>query len=223
MASPKNINKSKKTGTLGAIDNYKDQFVSINLKKTTYFGLGNDEGEMKLWLSPENWFDKMPENLTNKEADQIAQGIADGRIVLGQVWMPPVDKKKEVLDKYVKLLSEYPGLTPEFKEIIISLFRYKEEGNYTALEIFKAMLDKEKNTRNRPPFIAYLNDAIEAYVGPVQLVQDYPDDPENYKVTIDAGVVIASDREEKPEPNEFDFKGFDDPDHRSKVITEALG
>lgn len=210
-------------GTLGVIDGYKDQFVSINLKMETYFGLGlRDGGQKKLWLSPENYFDLVPEDLTDKEREQLGFAISSGKIVLGKVWIPPLDKDKGVIDKYVKALSDSLGLTKEFKEKMVNLFRYKEEGNYTALEIYKAMLEKEEKTRSRPDFLTYLKDAINAYVGPVQLVEDFPDDPGNYSVVIDDGVVVSSDRKEKPDPGKLDFKGFDDPERRSEMITKAL-
>lgn len=214
----------KKLGTLGIINNYKDQFVSINLKKATYFGLGeNEDQSKKLWLSPENYFDLVPDNLTNEEVEALGVAISDDKVVLGKVWLPPVDKDKKVIKKYLSMLSEATVLTEEFKEKIVSLFRYKEEGHYTALEIFKAMLDKEKKTRDRPTFVAYLNDAIGAYIGPVQLVQDYPDDPDNYSVVIDDGVIVSTDRKEKPKADALEFKGFDNPERRSEVITKALG
>ncbi len=223
MAKRKAAKAVKKPGTLGVINDYKDQFVSINLKVETYFGLGErEDGTKKLWLSPENWFDMVPDDLTESEIGQLGVAIQNSTVVLGKIWIPVIDKDKKVLDKYIRMLSDYTGLTQEFKDVIVSLFRYKEEGNYTALEIFKAMLEREKKTRNRPTFVAYLNDAIGSYIGPVQLVEDFPDDPDNYSVIIDDGIVVASDRKENPKPDAFDFKGFEDPERRSEMITKAL-
>lgn len=215
--------KSEEEPKLGYTSGFAGEKISINLKHRTYFGLGEEE-DMKIWLSPENWSDTVPEGLSKEEVSILEKLISSGDLVLGEKWIPPVDKDKEVLNKYVSLLSDTQHITEDFKSKIRELFRYKQQGHYTALEIFEAMLEDEKKRRRRVAFITYLQEAIDNYIGPVQLVQDYPDDPENYYVTVDQGTKqVTSSSKKELDSSGLEFKGLDDPSIRLDKIEEALG
>jgi hypothetical protein len=209
---------------LGYTNGYAGAELSINLKQQTYFGLGDPEEGMKFWLSPENWCDVVPEGLTEKEITSIETAIKAGELVLGKKWIPVVDKEPLVLEGYVNLLDENHTITEEFRETIRDLFRHKVKGNYTALEIFDAMIEHEKKKRRRQPFIVFLQAAIDNYAGPAQLVQDYPTDPDNYSVTIDpVSKQVVSSNNKNSSSSKLDFKGLDDPSIRNSKIEEALG
>jgi hypothetical protein len=65
----------EKTQKLGIVNNYTGKIVSINLKRRTYFGIGDEVNEMgiksmKLWLGPEDWYAVVPDTLTIAEADR---------------------------------------------------------------------------------------------------------------------------------------------------------
>jgi hypothetical protein len=216
----------------GVINNYAGQYVSINLAKNNYFGVGEDGKRPKLWLSQENWFDKIPEGLTASEAEIIHQALEDGTIVFDKCWLPPFTKDTDVLKKYIGLLSRTNRLAEDFKEKIRTLFRYKKEGNYTALEIFQAMLVSEKENRRRAEFIAYLQEAIDNYSGPTYLVEDYPEDPYNYEATIDPITMKVVTSTRKPDmptepaplrsPDGREPKKLDDPELRARKIDSVL-
>jgi hypothetical protein len=192
------------------------------MKAANYFGVGAERP--KLWLSPENWCDRVPDNLNDKEAEQIANALRDKRIVLGKEWIPPLDKDEKVLEKYLNHLDSCIRADDKFKDPLKSLMLYKKEGNYTALEIYRAMLAREKTKRNRPDVLQFLDEACNHYIGPVSLVEDYPDDPDNYKVTIDQSTMRVVDSTKKDrKPEDFgELKGLDDPKERAERIGNAL-
>jgi hypothetical protein len=220
---PRSKKTEQATQKLGIINNHAGETVSINLKKRTYFGLG-DPADKKVWLSPENWSTVLPNNLTVNEADMISNAIASGDLVSGKKWIPAIDKDVSVLNFYLGLLNQYRTVNQEFKDHITNLFRHKKKGNYTAIEIFRKMRDKEVEQNNRKGFVSYLEAAIENYSGPVQLVQDFPNDPDNYKVSIDPGTmqVTATDKPAEERLDNMQFKGLDDPSVRAAAVENAL-
>lgn len=182
---------------LGAINNYAGTEVSLNLKKASYWGLGdNDRGKI-FWLSTENWCGTIPDDVNSEDATQIANAFAAGTLVMGREWIPALDKDKTVLRKYEQVLNDYKYVNDEFKNIWRDLLSRKKEGNYTAREILSHCIEQERKLRNRKPHLAWLEDALDYYEGPDFLVQDFPDDPDNYEVTIDATTsqVVSSTRD----------------------------
>jgi hypothetical protein len=129
-----------------------------------------------------------------------------------------------VLSYYVSLITKHKRLDEEFREEIRNLFRHKKAGNYTAMEIFRAMVKKETDSNNRKAFINYLNEAIDNCQGPVQLVEDFPEDPGNYNITIDPATmqIVSSDKSPEKLLNSMDFKGLDNPDERAAALESAL-
>lgn len=227
MARPKQNQVKENQGTLGVINNYAGQFFSLNMKKTNFFGVGERENGMKkLWLSPENWVDQAPDDLTEEDIDIIANSLRAGTIVVGKRWLPPLDKEPEIKKQYLSLLRESSSCTEEFKSKIRSLVAYGDHGNYTAKEILNAMVSKEKEGRNREPFITFLEDGLSHYHGPELLVEDFPEDPDNFTIEIDPStmkVISSTRKKESTEKSMTAFRGLDNPAERSASIDKALG
>ena len=221
MPRPKK-EKKENTGTLGVVNNYAGQFFSLNMKKSSFFGVGeNKDGSKKIWLSSSNWFDQAPEGLTELEVNIIANSLKMGTIVIGKRWLPPIDKDKEVKEQYISLIKAGTACNDAFKNKIRTLVRFKAHGNYTAQELLLAMLDQEKAGQSRQVYILFLQDALAHCSGPVSLVEDYPDDPDNFTVEIDASTMKVTESVKKRK-SKNDFKGLDDPKTRSKKIDQAL-
>ena len=216
----------KATKQLGQLSNYAGEVISLNMKRTSIFGIGDNVDAPKIWLTTESWCAKVPDGLTDAEANILATNIANGTVVVGKQWIPALDKDKSVMAKYLGFLDEHRTISAnpkdKFKQIIINLMQHKKEGNYTALEIYRAMLAKEKRTKNRTPFLTYLQQAIDHYIGPVQLVEDFPEDPDNYTVTIDplTNSIISTDKKNLTPPAD---KTFSNPKARSAAIDKVLG
>ena len=165
---------------------YVGKFISLNMKKASFFGVGErEDGTNKVWLSSSNWCDQIPEDINNQDLNTIIYALNSETIVFGKEWIPALEKDENVKTKYISYLTATRVCDNQFKDKIRHLVSHKKEGNYTALEILREMIKKEKEGRSRPDFLNFLNDAIDHYVGPVSLVQDYPDDPENFSVEID--------------------------------------
>ena len=207
------------------------QFVSLNQKVANYFGLSNGENEQPaLWLSAENWVDKLPETLTPEQEVQIEKALSLQKIILGKEWIPAIDKNPSVLDGWLKVLSKSRTVKGDFELAMQELFRYKQDGNYTALEIATAMLEKEESSLNRPHFVQYLTDFCNHCDGPNFLVEDYPEDPENYTVTINRDTMEVTDIEERNDKptqvsNEIASREnptVDDPQERSRILDSLI-
>ena len=119
---------------LGSVENHKGLVVSLNMKKASFFGVGDPGKDVKLWLTPEAWSATIPNNLSDEEARQITHGLNVGAIVAEKKWIPPVDKVQGTKEKYAALLKSN-RLDEKAKEPFIDLVKKKEEGGYTPLEI----------------------------------------------------------------------------------------
>lgn len=181
---------------LGAINNYVGTKVSLNLKKASYWGLGDDKRGKIFWLSSKNWCGIIPDSVNSEDSSKISTAFATGTLVMGEQWIPALDKDKSVLKKYEQSLIDHKYINDEFKDIWRHLLSMKKDGNYTAREIISHCIIAERKLRNRKPQLTWLEDALEYYQGPDFLVQDFPNDPENYEVTIDptTATVVSSTR-----------------------------
>jgi hypothetical protein len=217
---------------LGMVKNFQGMPISIDLSKISYFGLGPNHFPT-LWLSPDNWYDTVPEGLDDEQANILARAIASGEVVVGKRWIPPIRKDKHVLDKYINHLRSARVVDDKFKKPIQQLFLSKKEGNYTAVEIFRKLLVDEQNRTNRDNFIAYLKEAIANYSGPELLVQDFPSDPQNYTVQLDPNTfeVLSDTRKRQleetpglavPAEHMSEFKGLDNPEHRAAKLNDLI-
>jgi hypothetical protein len=220
--------KEENTGYFGRLGNYEGQFVSLDMKKTTFFGVGErEDGQKKVWLSPTNWFDKIPDDLTSEETEIVAKSLAAGTIVVGTRWLPAVSKDKTIKEQYIRLLREHRTADEEFKTRIRAFVRHKNHGGYTAQEILNEMITREKESANRVDILEFLNDGLSYYHGPAILVEDYPDDTDNYSITIDMETFkVLEVKEKAPRQKKKDesFKGLDTvPAERTSAVTKTIG
>ena len=193
---------------LGTIDGYAGQTISLDRRRSPYFGAGRlEDGNFTIWLHSEQWHVEVPSNLDSVTVTEIAHALARGTIVLGRQWLPPITKEPKVRQDYIELVKNGSRLTEEDKEPFRMLLRRKSDGGYTALEIFAACRTYELRHRNRKPWLEFLQLGIDSYTGPEQLVEDYEDD-DSYQVTVKDGKVIASS---KQVTREIDTAPADDP------------
>ena len=181
---------------LGAINNFAGTEVSLNLKKASYWGLGDDKRGKVFWLSSESWSGVIPDDVSSEDAAKIASAFASGTLVMGREWIPALDKDKTVLRKYEQVLNDHKYITDEFKDTWRDLLNRKNVGNYTAREIISHCITLERKLRNRKPQIEWLEAALDYYEGPDFLVQDFPNDPDNYEATVDptTATIVSSTR-----------------------------
>jgi hypothetical protein len=180
------------------IDNYKPlqvatsssivgKEISINLKANTYFGVG------PIWLTPENYWCVVPEGLSRDHYDTIAKSIQNGTIVLGKVFLPPVEKASNILDKYWLAIERNGFDNKKTKTDFSMLIKRGSDSGWTALEIVNYCLEKENAGRRRKEVIRLLEQVIKNYDGPLRLY-DPPDNAQGIKkVTITPdGVMTAT-------------------------------
>lgn len=184
---------------LGQVKNYSGQTISLNQKIASFFGIGErDNGQKKIWLNADQWCVAVPSDLTNEEVTQLDKAMSNGVIVLGRELIPALEKDKSVKEKYAKIIADARYLDEEIKDPFRYLVRAKQDGNYTALEIITYVLEQERSTRSRPNFMQFLQEAINHYDGPAFLIEDYPEDPNNYTVSVDLDnmTVVEDSRKE---------------------------
>lgn len=161
--------------------------ISINLKVATYFGVGN------IWLTPENYWATVPDNLTSSEYDIIRKSLAAGSIVVGRQFIPPVDKASDVREKYWLMIDRTGFETKSAKKAFHDLLLKGIDDGWTAIEIANFCLDKENNTRRRKDVVRILTTMINNYDGPVSLYTP-PDETEGLKkVTIKTDGTIVGE------------------------------
>ena len=168
--------KKYKNMRLGQLNNYAGQTISLNQKVAPYFGVGEGD-EKKIWLSKDNWCAKVPNNLTPDEVTIIDKAMSNGYIVLGKEWLPALKKDVNIRNEYVKVIERSKYLTNEVKEPFQQLVLKKQDGNYTASEIITHVMKSERASRGRTNFLTFLQDALDHYDGPAQLVPDHPVNP----------------------------------------------
>lgn len=194
MAQRKRKDKRPQT-PLGAIKNHAGIVVSLNLKKRTYFGIGKND-DLKLWLDNEHWAAKVPEGLSDEEALQLTRAIHAGIVVVGKKRIPAIEKEFEVKASFLSKVKNARVLDDKSKGPFRDLVRAGKAGGFTALEILSECLQWEKANRGRQEWILFLQAGIDSYDGPLQLVEDFPDDEDNYDVTISQGIVHSSTKKD---------------------------
>jgi len=176
---------------LGQINNYAGQTISLNQSVATYFGVGEGT-EPKIWLNKHNWYVKVPSNLTSNEIKAVDDAITAGRIVLGKEWIPVLVKDSSVRDKYKNVVLNSRYLTDEVKDQFRELVLKKRDGNYTASEIITYAMNSERSSRGRTNYLTFLQEALDHYDGPVELVSDVPPTPEGF-VGTDEMLIVEDD------------------------------
>jgi hypothetical protein len=165
-----------KLGKLGNVRGlYTGKTISLNQKAATYFGVGD-----KIWLNEHNWSTEVPNDLTAEEISIIDDGINSGTIVMGEKWIARLEKDLSVRENYLDIVKNAKYLTDEVKEPFKQLILTKQNGNYTASEILTYVMNHERKTRGRTNFLTFLQDALNHYDGPAQLVSDGPHELDSY-------------------------------------------
>lgn len=173
MASKKKNNpKLDVSVSVGGTNTLVGEIISINLKETTYFGVG------PIWLTPNKYWARIPPNLSEQDYDIILNGLKAGTIVKGKTYIPPIDKSEGVLDDYWQTIKRY-GIREETKSKFRDLAINKRwvDGGYTFIEIALHCKEKEKATKYRSEVISWLDHMLEQAEGPLRLY-DPPSDEE---------------------------------------------
>jgi hypothetical protein len=213
------MTEKQNIGIMGQIEGYAGQIISLNLKKTPFFGLGDlPDDKLKIKLNVDNWYTRVPDNLTPSEINMLYKSLENETLVLGKRWIPAIEKQPDTLRKYERLLNDPSNSIDKIKETLRSLFRYGQEGNYTSLEIFRYIKDWEERHRNRTALLHFIQEGINNYSGPVSLVPDSPSDPGDYTVIVDRDKNVTP---LEPDPR-MRFKGLDDPEVRQQKLDAIL-
>ena len=176
---------------LGQINNYAGQTISLNQSVAAYFGVGEGSKPI-IWLNKNNWCATVPSNLTSIEVKAIDDGMSTGKIVLGKEWIPALVKDSSVRDKYKNVVLNSRYLTDEVKDQFRELVLKKRDGNYTASEIISYAMNSERSSRGRTNYLTFLQEALEHYDGPAELVSDGPPTPEGF-VGTDEMLIVEDD------------------------------
>ncbi len=156
--------------TTSSKDDLVGTIISLNQKNQTFFGLG------QIWLSPNRYWCSVPDNLTADEYKLISKAIADGRLVRGKKFIPPVDKDPRVLSKYWNLVKSTGIETTEAKNEFMDLLRKEVIGGYTAREIANHCIRMEKDYQSRKKALAVLEEVRSRYFGPTYIHEEPDDD-----------------------------------------------
>lgn len=136
--------------------------IVLNLTQESFFGVGD-----KIWLTPNNYTCKIPENLTYEEEKIIRTALAAGSIRLGTQYIPNITRDKEVLAEYWSYVKQYglstitdqPGYKT-YEKFRKTLLKYGTDRNWTAKEIAKYCIEQEKQYKNRSTVIKLLNEVV---------------------------------------------------------------
>ena len=192
---------------LGQINNYAGQTISLNQSVAAYFGIGEGSKPI-IWLNKNNWCATVPSNLTSNEVKAIDDAMNIGTIVLGEEWIPALVKDTSIRDEYKNIVANSRFLTDEVKDQFKELVLKKADGNYTASEIIAYVMNNERTSRGRTNYLTFLQEALEHYDGPAELVSDGPPTPEGFVGTDEMLIV------------EDDTKDILSPPVKSKVPSE---
>ena len=181
--------------------------VSINLKVNSYFGVG------PIWLTPENYWCVIPEGLSREDYDIIARSIQNGTLVLGKVFVPPVEKASNVLEKYWLSIERSGFDNKKTKTDFSMLIKRGSDSGWTALEVVNYCLEKENSGKRRKEVIRLLEQVAKNYDGPLRLYEP-PDTAQGIKkvtitpdgtmtATTNSGTEIAKPVAEPSPPKDF--------------------
>ncbi len=178
--------------------------ISINLKAGTYFGVGD------IWLTPDNYWAEVPDNLLAADYAVIERAIKAGTVQLGQHFIPPVEKASNTLEKYWLMIERRGFDDKQVKADFSMLLRRGQDSGWTALEIVNYCIEKEQAGKRRKEVIRLLDQVAKNYDGPLRLY-DPPDTAEGIKkvtvnpdgtvlITRNSGTEAAKPVAEPPRP-----------------------
>lgn len=157
--------------------NLAGKVISLNLKVESLFGIG------PIWLTPTNYWCKIPDTLTVQEFDVIRTALQSGMLVLGKKYIPPIDKASNTPEEYWIALKEKDFNHKDTKAKFLRLLRTGQDGGWTTIEILQFCLNQEEKTRSRRDVVRILRDAITKYDGPLELYEP-PDEKEGIRKII---------------------------------------
>ena len=163
------------------------QDISIDLTRRAYFGVGD------IWLSPDNYWCTVPDNMTSAQYAIIDSCLQNGSIHLGKTFIPPMNKASDVPEKYWVSIERNGFDNKKAKADFALLLRRGHDQGWTALEIVNFCLEKERAGKNRKNILALLTQTSKYYDGPMTL-WDPPDTKEGIKKVIikPDGTVVAT-------------------------------
>lgn len=148
--------------------------ISLNQKKETYFGVGG------IWLNGDNYTAEVPDGLSDEEYRVISASIADGTLVVGEAFIPPIDKFNSVREEYWQAVKAYGIDNKDVRQKFITLVRRNQDRGWTAYEIAEYCLQKEANYKKRAKEMLLFKQVIDNHSGPTSLydisINDVPDD-----------------------------------------------
>tara|TARA_R110002074_G_scaffold402324_1_gene607026 strand:+ start:66614 stop:67180 length:567 start_codon:yes stop_codon:yes gene_type:complete len=147
------------SGTVGAETSkqtLKGKEISLNQKAESFFGIGD------IWLTHTNYSATVPQNISPQHLSILEGALARGQVVLGNKYIPPIDRKDEVLEEYWHLIKTY-GLdsTKDKCPAMVAfrkLFRVGTDRNWTAKEIANFCIERETRSKNRDKTLKLLRD-----------------------------------------------------------------
>lgn len=147
------------------------KFISINQKIESYFGVGN------IWLTNQNYYTEIPDNLSDEEYEIISKSLADGTIVLGKQFIPPIERNKEVLEEYWQALKPSGfNLTTKLgvaaRAKFTNLVKRNTDRGYTSYEVSAYCLNKEIQGSARSDVMRLLKEVIDSYDGEKTLFKE---------------------------------------------------
>lgn len=166
-----NIDLSVSAGNQNFFTNtIKGKTISLNQKVQPFFGVG------PIWLTSNSYSAIVPDNISYQEEEIIRKALSSNTIVEGKVYIPPIDKNKDVLSEYWHLVKTF-GLEPtnNKSESVIRFRQLLKNGvdrNWTAKEITSFCIEQEKKYKNREKVIKLLNDVYKNSDCPVTLLED---------------------------------------------------
>lgn len=152
--------------------------ISLNQKNGPFFGIGD------LWLNNTNYHAEVPDNLTEHGYQLVMDSLKSGKIVLGKIYIPPVDKDPSVITQAIKIVKEKPR--SEVVSYLRQLIKVENKGGYTPVEIISECMNAERNSRNRKEIVELLSDTLQLYKGPVTLYTPPDNETDIKKVTFDS-------------------------------------
>lgn len=169
----KNASKTSRTSLVG-------QTISINLKKDSYFGVGD------IWLTQKNYWAKIPAGLTPAAYEVIRRALSSGLIVLGKKYLPQVEKNKSTVDSFWKLIQDQKNNISVHKTTIEqfrNLLKKQSVEGWTVTEIVSFCKAKERESKNREHVLLFLKNVADMYEGPITLTEE-PSEQEGKKTVL---------------------------------------
>jgi hypothetical protein len=136
------------------VTSLKGKNITLNFAKESFFGVGD------IWLQEGKYTCVVPDNIKEKDEEILRDAIQKGIVVLGDHFIPNINKEQAVLEEYWDYIKTF-GFEDTQNHKAFSkfkkLFKYGIDRNWTAKEIVKYCISNELNYKSRPNVIKLLN------------------------------------------------------------------